>query len=193
MKPLPIDEWDASVQHVIDDMEGRPLQIHCLLANHPDLLNAWWNYRMHSVRGGDLKQRDCELVILRVAVHMQAWYEWAAHVVRGVAAGLSLDEIHHVAEGPSAAGWSKQDATLLESVDQLIANHRIDSEALKALGESLSDKQIMDVISLQGMYVSIACIIGTFPIEIEDHITQSLPDSVNEQSFRELISAANSH
>ena len=86
MKPLAIDEWDASLQWVIDDMQGRPLQLHCLLANHPDLLNAWWNYRMHSVRGGDLAQRDCELVILRVAVHMEAWYEWAAHVVRGAAA-----------------------------------------------------------------------------------------------------------
>ena len=191
MKPLAIDEWDPSLQHVIDDMEGRPIRIHCLLANHPDLLNAWWNYRMHSVRGGDLEQRDCELVILRVAVHMEAWYEWAAHVVRGLAAGLALNEIDRVAEGPSAVAWNKQDATLLESVDQLIADHRIDTETRNALGEFLSDKQIMDVVSLQGMYVSIACMIGTWGVEIEDHIAQGLPDSVNEQSFRELISAAN--
>jgi len=191
MKPLAIDEWDPSLQHVIDDMEGRPIRIHCLLANHPDLLKAWWNYRMHSVRGGDLEQRDCELVILRVAVHMEAWYEWAAHVVRGLAAGLSLNEIDRVAEGPSAAAWNKRDATLLESVDQLIADHRIDTETLDGLGEFLFDKQIMDVVSLQGLYVSIACMIGTWGVEIEDHIAEDLPDSVNEQSFRQLISAAN--
>jgi alkylhydroperoxidase family enzyme len=146
---------------------------------------------MHSVRGGDLEQRDCELVILRVAVHMQAWYEWAAHVVRGVAAGLSLDEIDRVAAGPSVAGWNKRDATLLESVDQLISDHRIDSETRIALGKFLSDKQVLDIVSLQGMYVSIACIIGTWGIEIEDHIAQALPDSVSEQSFRDLLSAAN--
>ena len=191
MKPLAIDEWDSSLNHVIDDMEGRPIQVHCLLANHPDLLSAWWNYRMHSVHGGDLEQRDCELVILRVAVHMEAWYEWAAHVVRGIAAGLALDEIDRVAKGPSAAGWNKQDATLLESVDQLIENHRIDSETLNNLGEFFSDKQMMDIVSLQGLYVSIACLIGTWEVEIEEHIAQKLPDSVNEQSFRDLISAAN--
>jgi alkylhydroperoxidase family enzyme len=172
-------------------MQGRPINIHCLLANHPDLLNAWWNYRMHSVRGGDLAQRDCELVILRVAVHTEAWYEWAAHVVRGIAAGLSLKEIDRVARGPAAEGWSRQDAALLESVDQLIEDRRIDSETLDTLGEFLSDKQILDVISLQGMYVSIACIIGSFGIEIEDYVAQQLPDSVDEQSFRKLISAAN--
>ena len=193
MKPLAIDEWDASLQHVIDDMQGKPLHLHCLLANHPDLLNGWWKYRMHSVRGGDLSQRDCELVILRVAVHMQAWYEWAAHVVRGMAAGLSLIEINRVAEGPSAGDWSKRDTALLESVDQLVKNHRIDPGTLNALDEFLSHRQILDVISLQGMYVSIACIIGSFGIEIEDYIAQQLPDSVNEQSFRELLSAANRH
>jgi alkylhydroperoxidase family enzyme len=191
MKPLPINKWDVSLQHVIDDMQGRPINIHCLLANHPDLLNAWWNYRMHSVRGGDLAQRECELVILRVAVHMEAWYEWAAHVVRGIAAGLSLKEIDRVAAGPTAEGWSRQDAALLESVDQLIADRRIDSETLDTLGEFLSDKQILDVISLQGMYLSIACIIGSFGIEVEDYIARQLPDAVDERSFRKLISAAN--
>ena len=191
MKPLPIDKWDPSLNHVADDMAGRPLQLHCLLANHPDLLNAWWNYRMHSVRGGDLEQRDCELVILRVAVHMTAWYEWAAHVVRGIAAGLSLVEIYRVAEGPSAAGWNTQDAALLESVDRLITDHCIDPQTLHVLGDYYSDRQIMDIISLQGMYVSIACIIGTWETEIEDHVTQLLPDSVTEQSFKELVLVAN--
>jgi len=68
MKPLPPNEWDPSLQHVIDDMNGRPIHMHCLLANHPDLLSAWWTYRMHSVQGGDLEQRDCELVILRSGI-----------------------------------------------------------------------------------------------------------------------------
>jgi 4-carboxymuconolactone decarboxylase len=191
MNPLPVHRFDPSLKHVIDDMNGRPIRIHCLLANHPDLLNAWWNYRMHSVRGGDLEQRDCELVILRVAVHMQAWYEWAAHVVRGLAAGLSLKEVERVAAGPSAGSWSKQDAALLKSVDQLIANRAIDSETLAVLGEYFSDKQIMDIVSLQGMYLTIACIIGTWDIEIEDHVADQLPESVTEQSFSELILAAN--
>jgi len=165
--------------------------MHCLLANHPDLLSAWWTYRMHSVQGGDLEQRDCELVILRVAVHMEAWYEWAAHVDRGLMAGLTLEEIYQVADGPSADGWTKQDAILLESVDQLIENHRIDVETQTVLGNYYSEKQIMDIVSLQGLYVTIACMIGTWDIEIEDYVAQRLPGEITEQSFRKLISAAN--
>jgi len=193
MKPLPPDQWDPSLQHIIDDMHGRPIQIHCLLANHPELLNAWWNYRMHSVQGGDLEQRDCELVILRVAVHVEAWYEWAAHVDRGLAAGLTLQEIYRVAEGPTAVAWTDKDAMLLSAVDQLIAGRRIDDTTLGILKKEFSEKQIVDIISLQGLYVTIACLIGTWPVEIEEHVAQRLPEEVTEEAFRELISATNSH
>jgi len=188
MKPLPPDEWDPSLQHIIDDMNGQPINIHCLLANHPQLLKAWWSYRMYSVRGGDLQQRECELVILRVAVHVKAWYEWAAHVDRGLAAGLSLEEIYRVATGPAAAGWNQQDSTLLNAVDQLFLNRGIHVATRKGLDAFFSEKQIMDIVSLQGLYVTIASFIGTWGIELEDRIAQRLPDEVTEESFSELVS-----
>lgn len=193
MKPLPPDQWDPSLQHIIDDMHGRPIQIHCLLANHPALLNAWWNYRMYSVKGGDLDQRECELVILRVAVHAKAWYEWAAHVDRGLVAGLTLAEINRVAEGPTALAWNDKDSMLLNVVDQLVVDRGIDTATRTSLGSFFSEKQVMDIISLQGLYVTIACVIGTWPVEIEEHIAQRLPEEVTEESFRDLLLAANSH
>ena len=193
MKPLPPAQWDQSLQHIIDAMNGRPIQIHCLLANHPAFLNAWWNYRMHSVGGGDLKQRDCELVILRVAIHMEAWYEWAAHVDRGLAAGLLLDDIYRVAAGPLDAGWSKRDSTLLSAVDDLVTRHHIDPATRAILAEFFSEKQQLDIVSLQGLYVTIACIIGTWPIDIEDEIAERLPTGVTQESFLELVSATHGH
>ena len=51
----------------------------------------------------------------------------------------------------------------------------------------------MDIIALQGMYVTIACIIGTWPVEIEEHVIKRLPEEVTEESFRDLLSATNSH
>ena len=193
MKPLPPDQWDPSLQHIIDDMDGRPIQIHCLLANHPALLKAWWNYRMYSVKGGDLEQRECELVILRVAVHMKAWYEWAAHVDRGLATGLTLEEIDRVAEGPTALAWSDKDSMLLNAVDELITDHGISAATRTSLEAFFSEEQVLDIISLQGLYVTIACIIGTWPVEIEEHIVQRLPEEVTEESFKELLLATNRH
>jgi hypothetical protein len=82
--PLPNEEWDESIAHIKKEMKGRPLKVHGLMANHPQLLKAWWNFRNYSVQGGDLGPRKAELVILRVALHMKAWYEWASIVIHGM-------------------------------------------------------------------------------------------------------------
>lgn len=193
MKPLPPDQWHPSLQHIIDDMQGKPINIHCLLANHPPLLEAWWSYRMYSVHGGALEKRDAEIIILRVAVHMQAWYEWAAHVDRGLAAGLSLGEIERIAAGPDADGWGEQDTALLHAVDRLVHERGLHEEGRCQLKRFFSEQQIMDIISIQGMYVTIACLIGTWDIPIEDELANRLPDSVTKESFTALLSAANRH
>ena len=193
MRPLHPDDWHPSLGHIIDAMDGRPLALHCLLANHPVLFNAWWNYRMYGVGGGDLTRRDAELVILRVAVHMRAWYEWAAHVDRGMAAGLSLAEIKRVADGPSADGWRPSEAALLLAVDELVRQHGISAATHETLSDFLSERQVLDVVSLQGMYVTIACILGTWPVAVEDFVLSRLPPEVTEAAFLELLSASHGH
>jgi alkylhydroperoxidase family enzyme len=181
MKPVPLQKWDVSLRRVIDDMGGRPLNIHALMANHPHLLNAWWDLRNYTVNGGDLEQRHCELAILRVASHMDSWYEWASHVERGLACGLTLDEIEKVRSGNP--DWGDADAVLLEAVDELSQENRISSGMLKRLGACFSKQQILDVILLYGMYMTLACMIKTWGLELDPHVAECLPGSVTESSF----------
>ncbi len=183
MKPLPLDQWDESLEHVIDDMAGDPLNVHSLMANHPDLLNAWWDYRNYSVRGGALAQRDCELVILRVAAHLKNWYEWACHVERGLASGLSIEEIERVREGPGARGWSGHDAILLRCVDELLSTRAIGSATRDKLTEHFSEKQVMDIIAIHGMYVTLGCMINTWGLALDPSVQERLPASVSREAF----------
>ena len=182
MEPLQPQVWDASLQHVIDDMNGRPLNIHSLMANHPRLLNAWWDLRNYSVNGGDLEQRHCEIAILRVAVHTNSWYEWASHVDRGLACGLTLAEIERVRAGPDAGDWDAQDAALLLAMDNLAENQAIAKDTLQELGEHFTQRQILDMILLHGMYNTIACMIKTWGLELDSHVAERLPESVTGRS-----------
>ena len=183
MRPLPLPDWDKSLQRVLDDMDGQPLNVHGLMANHPTLLNAWWDLRMHSVNGGELDQRDCELVILRVAVHMRCWYEWASHVDRGLAAGLTEDEIERVAHGPSATEWNERDAILLETIDELFHEHAISESTREILSEYLDANQVMDVIAIHGVYVTLGCMVNTWGLELDERVRARLPDDVTEEAF----------
>lgn len=189
MQPLPLQEWNESLKDVLDDMHGKPLNVHQLMANHPELLKAWWNYRNYSVSGGDLEQRDCEIVILRVAVKMRCWYEWASHVDRGRLSGLSIAEIEAVLQGPSAAAWDERDATLLSAVDELVDARRLNAATQKRLAGYFTPNQVMDVIAIQGMYVTLSCMINTWGLELDASVQHRLPVQTTREAFEAAVDA----
>ena len=183
MRPLPLPQWCESLGRVADDMDGRPLNVHSLMANNPTLLDAWWDLRNYSVHGGTLEQRECELVILRIAVHMRCWYEWASHIDRGLVAGLSEEEIERVLLGPGATEWNERDAILLKAVDELVSERRIDESTHEILGEYLDSNQVMDVIVIHGMYITLGCLINTWGLELDEHVRARLPEQFAEKMF----------
>jgi 4-carboxymuconolactone decarboxylase len=181
MTPLSLNKWEKSLQPVIDDMGGRPLNIHALLAQHPALLEAWWPLRKHLVTGGELVQRECELVILRVATHTGSWYEWASHVVRGMDSGLTLEEINDVRD--SDAQWDEKEAVLLSAVDELTQQRALSPEMLGRLGAFYTDRQVLDLMHLHGMYMTLAAILETWEVELDEHVARRLPDTVTPEGF----------
>ncbi len=183
MNPLPVAQWDKRLQHVIDDMGGRPLNIHALMANHPHLLAAWWDLRMYLVNGGDLDQRQCELAILRIAVHLENWYEWGSHVVRGLDSGLSQDEIDRVLANDGE--WDADDEALLAAVDDIVTQNRLNEATMQLLAPHFTDRQVLDLMHLHGMYRTIACLVETYGLELDAVVAARLPDGVDEQTFRD--------
>jgi len=181
--PLAIEQWDARLKDILSDMKGQPINVHKLMAHHPELLLAWWNFRNHSVTGGALGTRLGELVILRVAIHMRAWYEWGSHVDRSLACGLSLADIERVKSGPADEGWSPQEKAVLQAVDELIENHAISAQTQKFLGQTCSVQQVFDVIAIQGMYVILGGMINSFGLDLDDVVEKRLPAGINQQAF----------
>jgi len=181
--PLPLAEWDSSLSSIAADMNQQPLNVHKLMANHPGLLRAWWNFRNYSVSGGALGRRKGELVILRVAVHMKAWYEWASHVERSLACGLSLDEIESIRKTQLDANWKTDEGLLLEAVDELIATRGLSSQSLIKLNEFYDATQLMDIMAIHGMYIILACMINTWGLELDSQVKEKLPPSLSREQF----------
>ena len=188
LSPLPPADWETSLKRVLEDMGGQPLAVHGLMANHPDLLSAWWNLRNYTVTGGDLTQRQAELVILRVAWHMGNWYEWGSHVQRALSAGLTESEIESVKQGPEGGDWALPEKLLLAAVDELLADRRLRPEILRELREHFTDRQLLDVIVTHGSYVILGCMLNTWPIDLDAHIASTLPEDCSRQSFEREIS-----
>jgi alkylhydroperoxidase family enzyme len=183
VKPLAIADWDDSLASVIDDMDGKPLNVHSLMAHNPALLKAWWDFRNYSVDGGTLGKRKGELVILRVATHMKSWYEWASHVERSLACGLTMNEIERLRQGADDAEWDAAEAVMLRCVDELVETHGLKTASHAALRKHFSIPQIMDIIAIHGMYVILACMIKTWGLELDAHVKAKLPEGITQEGF----------
>jgi alkylhydroperoxidase/carboxymuconolactone decarboxylase family protein YurZ len=151
------------------------------MANNPELLLAWWNFRNHVVGGGKLQQRHRELIILRVAVHMKCWYEWASHVDRGLQSGLSLDEIECVRFGRIASCWNQGDELVLRATDEFFDKQEITPETRIAMRACFTPAELMDLIAICGAYVTLGAMINTWGIELDEFI--SMPDSAGDKTL----------
>lgn len=177
------ENWDPSLDFIIKQMNGAPLNVHKLLAKHPKLLAAWWNFRNYSVEGGDLGRRCGELVILRVASYLKSWYEWSSHVDRSLKCGLELNEIKNVNKTLDQNDWNNKEFLLLSAVDQLIEKKHLDNDLYRDLRSYFCDKQIMDIVAIHGMYIILGCMINIWGLTLEEDIAMRLPESVTEAQF----------
>ena len=181
--PVDVEQWPPELSAIAADMNGKPINVHKLMANNPALLNAWWTFRNHSVNGGTLGPRKAELLILRVGVHMNSWYEWGSHVDRALKLGVDIDEIDRVLKPNTDEHWSVEDAALLRAADELTRDHVIQVQTLATLEQHHSNAQIMDLIAIHGMYLILAGMIKTWGLALDAEVLERIKEYTYEASF----------
>jgi alkylhydroperoxidase family enzyme len=183
--PLPIKEWPPGMReamaalnvenprHPFPKLEGnRPKGLNALgmLANHAELATAFHRFNAHILFNTTLTLRERELLVLRVAAVRDSDYEWKQHVIQGIDAGLTREEIDRIAEGPGAAGWSARDGAMVAAVDELIADARISDGTWATLSAELDVHQLMDLVFTVGNYEILAMAFRTFGVPMDEDL-----------------------
>lgn len=166
--PGPLDDaaWPAELNDIRQQFAGT-LNVYRTMAHHPQLLAAWAPLRKHLVKENTLPPRMQELVVLRTAYHAGSRYEWSHHVVRGLAAGLSIEEIDAVGRRDPAACLGEAERAVIDCVDSLQSQHRLAPELRDCVAQFFSTRQVMDLMALVGFYHVLAYIIETFETPLD--------------------------
>jgi 4-carboxymuconolactone decarboxylase len=167
LAPLPPDNWPAELAEIKRSL-GQPLNIHKLMAHNTALTRAWMPFRNYIVANSHLEPRHRELLILRTAWNCDARYEWEHHVVRGSQAGLSAEEIDRVREDPAEARWPPAERALLQAADDCKNQSYVGDETLGELRRYFDDAQQLDILATVGMYMTLAALIKTYRVPMED-------------------------
>lgn len=156
------------------------LNIYKTLAHHPDLYNRWSPLGQFILNGSSISPRHREMAMLRMGWLCQSPYEWSQHArIAKASAGMSDSEIHAIAEGPSAPGWSDIDRAVLKMADELRYDAIISDATWDNLRKTYSDQQVMELLFTSAQYQLVSMALNTLGIQIEptavDFIPRDLP------------------
>jgi len=167
LAPLDESDWDPQLKPVLDGL-GSVLNVHRVMAHHPELLAAWTPLRNHVVGNGTLSPRQRELIILRLSHRAGVAYEWHHHLARASQAGISAAEAEAVRTGPTAGWDDHREALLLGATDQLFDERAVGDSMWAELTGSFTIPQILDLIVTVGLYTTLAMFINTTGVQIEE-------------------------
>lgn len=178
---LPREEWTDEAREVFAFWgepgaweNGSKTNMTMTLAHHPKLANAYHTFGKHLLLASTLPVRPRELVVLRTAWLVKCEYEWHYHVGYGLKAGLTLEEIAAVKDGPQSPIWNgkDKDRAILQACDELYRDSRISDATWAALSLFLDRHQLMDLVFTIGNYVMLSWAVSTFGIPVEDGVDQ---------------------
>jgi 4-carboxymuconolactone decarboxylase len=176
---LPREEWTEEARDVFAYWgapgvreNGSTINLTMVMANHPKLAMAYNAFGRHLLLDSSLPVRPRELVVLRISWHLKAEYEWHYHVGYALKAGMTLEEVAAVVDGPDAPVWNgkDQDRAVLRAVDELHATNTISDETWAALSGFMDRHQMMDLVFTIGQYVMLSWAIAAFGMPLEDGV-----------------------
>jgi alkylhydroperoxidase family enzyme len=188
IEPIPIRQWPPEMRSALAAMtppeprhpkppsENRPKALNLLstYAHHPGLAQAFFTFNGHIIRATTLTERQRELLVLRVGVRRECRYEWAQHLLIAGDAGITDEEISRIQSAPGSPLWSDVDRALLGAVDELIDDGAISAGTWRALAAELDARQLLDVIYTVGAYETVAFMIRSIDIQLDDELNELL-------------------
>jgi alkylhydroperoxidase family enzyme len=198
--PLLPPDWDDGIREALgafprglqfvltqwESAEGDPRGRNVLgcLARYPALASAFLTFNNHVATGSTLSAREREILILRTAWLRRSEYEYIQHVILGLRAGLTKEEIAWIEAGPEAPGWPEADADLVRVADELCKSGGIGAATWARLAGRYSTEQIMDMIFAVGCYQVVAMMMQSLDIPLEPGV-EPLDADTRARMFRD--------
>jgi alkylhydroperoxidase family enzyme len=167
----------ANITEAQRDMLGSRgnLNIYKTLAHHVDLYNRWSPLGQFILNGSSISPRHREMAMLRMGWLCQSPYEWSQHARIAKTVGMTDVELHRIAEGPAAQGWSDIDRAVLTMADELRYDTMISDATWTNLRKTYSDNQVMELLFTSAQYQLVSMALNTLGIQIEETAVDFMP------------------
>jgi alkylhydroperoxidase family enzyme len=145
-----------------------------LLANAETVFEPWARYGLALLRDTTVDSLLRELAILRVAALTPgAEYEWVQHEAIARAVGASDEQVEACRTGLDAEG---NDALVLRFTEEVVRDATPSDATFAAMTQVFSVQEIIELLLVIGQYMTIARVMATAQIDMDEPIGTSLID-----------------
>jgi 4-carboxymuconolactone decarboxylase len=126
-----------------------------------------------------------ELAILQVAASSGAEYEWVQHVAIASAEGVSDEQIEAIRSGDREAScFEAPERAVLRLAEAVVTEPRVEDEAFAEIGRRLSDREIVEVHLITGLYLALGRLTTNLELDPDEPVAESLRDAVRPRGDR---------
>ncbi|MDO8417135.1 MAG: carboxymuconolactone decarboxylase family protein [Agitococcus sp.] len=134
------------------------------------IFSRWILFASSLMPYGELKRRETELIILRVAWNCRCQYEWAQHKQISQQVGLTEHDLLNVTIGSDGFPKDSCEALLMLSCDEFHHQRMISEKTWQMLTRFYSDKDLLEILMVIGHYEMLAGILNSTGIAVDDHL-----------------------
>jgi alkylhydroperoxidase family enzyme len=192
IEPLAADQLDADAQAAFrtgmpgaadrflsDAPDAPPIPtVLGVLLNHPRVAGPWLTFNNTLLGKPTIEPRQRELLIVRIAWHARAEYEYLQHVRLAKQFGVTDEEIEAVTVGPEARTWSPVEADLLRAADELYDDAQISSATWARLSEHFETQQLMEIAFVVGTYLCLAFVLNSAGVQLDEDLDPSIAPAI---------------
>lgn len=171
LSPISDEDWPPSLSQMRHSFAGQ-LNVYRTMARHPTLLAAWAPLREHVVVKTALGKQLSEIVILRTGYRLGSTYEWAHHVVRGRACGIS--DIRLTSIRGQIEQMEADDGVVCAAVDELFDNHCLSPKRQMQISLLVGNDGLLDLIATVGFYTTLGFMLKSFNVPLEPEIVTAM-------------------
>lgn len=173
-------------------LASRPdYNIYKTLAHHPELYARWSPIGRALLNNENISARHREMAMLRMGWLCQAEYEWAQHArIAHDNVGMSEEEIHRIAEGADAEGWSDIDRAVIRMADELRYDAMISDATWATLTETYTEQQVTDLLFTAAQYQLVSMALNSLGVQLDPELDFRLPTDLPQPATAGIPAAA---
>lgn len=160
------DDLPDDYQYLLSENAMGEINLLCVMANNPDVLQAYMRYGSALWADCGLNRGDVERVILAVGRKLDAVYEWHQHVPVAYDEGVSEDELAAIAEDRLDDLTDR--TTVITTYAQAVIADDVDDATFEAAAEVLDDRTVVGVTLLATHYLATQRFISALEISLDD-------------------------